>query len=63
MRYRPSQPLGQTRAETESILHNGSVPTEGGSLRRFVCIGYLYHNPHGTMKRVVVTSEGVDPGR
>ena len=41
------------------IYHNGSIPTDGGSFRRSVCIDYLYYNPDGTMKRVVMTSEGV----
>jgi beta-xylosidase len=43
------------------IYHNGSIPTQGGSFRRSVCIDYLYYNPDGTMKRVIMTSEGVDP--
>lgn len=43
------------------IYHNGGIPTDGGSFRRSVCIDYLYYNPDGTMKRVVMTSEGVDP--
>lgn len=33
----------------------------GGTLyRRNVSVDYLYHNPDGTMKTVVLTSEGVD---
>ncbi|UCS93911.1 glycoside hydrolase family 43 protein [Echinicola marina] len=43
------------------IYHNGSIPTDGGSFRRSVCVDYLYYNPDGTMKRVIMTSEGVDP--
>lgn len=43
------------------IYHNGSIPTDGGSYRRSVCIDYLYYNPDGTLKRVVMTTEGVDP--
>lgn len=43
------------------IYHNGGIPTEGGSFRRSVCIDYLYYNEDGTMKRVTMTSEGVDP--
>ncbi|MBC9795666.1 family 43 glycosylhydrolase [Sinomicrobium sp. FJxs] len=45
------------------IYHNGSIPTDGGSFRRSVCIDYLYYNEDGTMKRVIMTSEGVDPAR
>ncbi|MGS2763718.1 glycoside hydrolase family 43 protein [Sinomicrobium sp. M5D2P9] len=43
------------------IYHNGGIPTEGGSFRRSVCIDYLYYNEDGTMKRVIMTSEGIDP--
>jgi beta-xylosidase len=42
------------------IYHNGALPG-GGSHRRSVCMDYLYYNPDGTMKRIVMTSEGVDP--
>lgn len=42
------------------VYHNGSIPTQGASHRRSVCIDYLYYNPDGTMKRVVMTSEGVE---
>ncbi len=42
------------------IYHNGALPT-GGSFRRSVCIDYLYYNPDSTLKRVVMTSEGVAP--
>ena len=41
------------------IYHNGSIQTAGGSFRRSVCIDYLYYNPDGTLKRVVMTTEGV----
>ena len=41
------------------IYHNGSIPTNGGSFRRSVCVDYLYYNEDGTIKRVVMTSEGV----
>lgn len=43
------------------IYHNGSIPTQGGSFRRSVCIDYLYYNLDSTLKRVVMTTEGVDP--
>ena len=45
------------------IYHNGSIPTEGGSFRRSVCIDYLQYNRDGTMKRVVMTTEGVKPAK
>jgi beta-xylosidase len=41
------------------IYHNGSLPPDGGSFRRSVCIDYLYYNKDGTMKRIVMTTEGV----
>ena len=43
------------------IYHNGGIQTQGGSFRRSVCIDYLYYNADGTLKRVLMTSEGVDP--
>lgn len=42
------------------IYHNGGVRPRGGSFRRSVCIDYLYYNPDGTLKRVVMTTEGVE---
>ncbi|MBC8052226.1 MAG: family 43 glycosylhydrolase [Sphingobacteriaceae bacterium] len=45
------------------IYHNGGIPTEGGSFRRSVCIDYLKYNRDGTMKRVVMTSEGIKPAK
>jgi len=41
------------------IYHNGSIPNDGGSYRRSVCIDRLYYNPDGTMKRVIMTTEGL----
>lgn len=43
------------------IYHNGSIEPHGCSFRRSVCIDYLYYNPDGTMKRVIMTTEGVAP--
>jgi beta-xylosidase len=43
------------------IYHNGGLNTNGGSFRRSVCIDYLHYNKDGTMKRVVMTTEGVQP--
>ncbi|WP_258104238.1 family 43 glycosylhydrolase [Marinoscillum sp. MHG1-6] len=39
------------------VYHNGGI---GGSYLRSVCIDYLYHNPDGTIKRIQMTSEGVE---
>lgn len=41
------------------IYHNGSIPTNGGSFRRSVCIDILEYNTDGTLKRVIMTSEGI----
>ena len=43
------------------IYHNGSIQTDGGSFRRSVCIDYLYYNTDGSIKRIVMTTEGVKP--
>lgn len=40
------------------FYHNGGLP-QGGSHRRSVCVDYLYYNPDGSIKRVIMTSEGV----
>ncbi|WP_250463325.1 glycoside hydrolase family 43 protein [Microbulbifer litoralis] len=42
------------------IYHNGATP-KGGSFRRSVAIDDLNYNPDGTLQRVIMTSEGVDP--
>lgn len=42
------------------IYHNGALVPDAGSFHRSVCIDYLYYNKDGTMKRVVMTSEGVN---
>jgi len=47
------------KSKSYFIYHNGSIPIEGGSYRRSVCIDRLYYNPDGTMKRVVMTTEGI----
>lgn len=41
------------------IYHTGGIQPFGGSFRRSVCIDYLYYNPDSTLKRVVMTSEGI----
>lgn len=41
------------------IYHNGGRDPQGGSFRRSVCIDYLNYNKDGTIKRVVMTTEGV----
>lgn len=41
------------------IYHNGSIQPNGGSFRRSICIDNLYYNEDGTMKRIIMTSEGI----
>ncbi|HWV72201.1 MAG TPA: glycoside hydrolase family 43 protein [Pseudosphingobacterium sp.] len=41
------------------IYHNGGINTDGGSFRRSVCIDRLFYREDGTIKRVIMTSEGV----
>lgn len=41
------------------IYHTGGIQPHGGSYRRSVCVDKLYYNPDGTMKRVIMTSEGI----
>lgn len=41
------------------IYHTGGINPNGGSFRRSVCIDELNYNENGTLKRVVMTSEGI----
>lgn len=41
------------------FYHTGGIQPNGGSFRRSVCIDQLYYNKDGTMKRVLMTSEGI----
>jgi beta-xylosidase len=41
------------------VYHNGALVPDAGSFHRSVCIDQLYYNKDGTLKRVVMTSEGV----
>lgn len=41
------------------IYHNGAVQPHGGSFRRSVCIDRLYYSDDNTIKRIIMTSEGV----
>jgi len=45
------------------IYHNGGANTEGHSFRRSVCIDRLYYNPDGTIRRIQMTTEGVNDGK
>jgi beta-xylosidase len=41
------------------IYHNGGANANGGSFRRSVCIDRLFYNADGTIKRIQMTTEGV----
>ncbi|TRX37791.1 family 43 glycosylhydrolase [Flavobacterium restrictum] len=41
------------------IYHNGATQPNGGSFRRSVCVDRLFYNKDGTMKRVIMTTEGI----
>jgi beta-xylosidase len=45
------------------IYHNGGMDVKGSSYRRSVCIDYLYYNKDGTLKRVQMTTEGVQAAK
>lgn len=47
------------KGQSYFIYHNGAIQPDGGSFRRSVCVDKLYYNKDGTMKRVVMTSEGI----
>ncbi|MBN1796209.1 MAG: glycoside hydrolase family 43 protein [Sedimentisphaerales bacterium] len=57
------QSIIEYKGKNYFIYHNGSIPRDGGSYRRSVCIDYLYYNPDGTIKRIIMTSEGVKPAK
>lgn len=41
------------------IYHNGALTPDAGSFHRSVCIDELFYNKDGTIKRIIMTSEGV----
>ena len=43
------------------IYHNGGINTEGGSYSRSVAIEKLYYNADGTIKPILMTTNGVRP--
>lgn len=53
------QAIVDFKGKSYFVYHNGGINTHGGSFRRSFCIDELHYNPDGTMKRVVMTSEGV----
>ena len=55
------QAIIEFKGKSYFVYHNGSTQTDGGSFRRSVCIDYLYYNTDGSIKRIVMTTEGVKP--
>lgn len=53
------QAIIEYRGKSYFIYHTGGLQPFGGSFRRSVCIDYLYYHPDSTLKRVVMTSEGI----
>lgn len=53
------QAILEFNGEWYVVYHNGAINHGGGSYRRSVCIDRLYYNEDGTMKRMLMTSEGV----
>jgi beta-xylosidase len=59
------QSIIEYKGKSYFFYHNGGsqIPPHGGSFRRSVCVDKLFYNKDGTIKRIIMTSEGVDPVR
>ena len=55
------QAVIEFKGKSYFVYHNGSLQPDGMSFRRSVCIDNLYYNKDGTIKRIIMTTEGVDP--
>ncbi len=53
------QAIVEFKGEWYIIYHNGGADANGGSFRRSVCIDKLYYNEDGTIKRIIMTSQGI----
>ena len=42
------------------IYHNGAIQTDGGSFSRSICIDRLFYNEDQTIKRIQMTTEGIN---
>ena len=49
------------KGQSYFVYHTGGVQPRGGSFRRSVAIDKLEYNTDGTLKRVIMTTEGVPP--
>jgi beta-xylosidase len=57
------QSIIEFKGKSYFIYHNGALIPNNGSYHRSVCIDYLYYNKDNTIKRVVMTTEGVSAGK
>jgi len=57
------QAIIEFRGKDYFIYHNGALVPDYASFHRSVCIDYLYYNKDGTIKRIQMTSEGVQGGK
>ncbi|GEC72965.1 hypothetical protein FFL01_25040 [Flavobacterium flevense] len=53
------QAILEFKGQPYFIYHNGAIQTNGSSYSRSVCIDILEYNPDGTIKPIVMTTEGV----
>lgn len=53
------QSIVEFNGEWYFIYHNGSINPNGCGFRRSICADKLYYNEDGTLKRIVMTTEGV----
>lgn len=57
------QAIIEFKGKSYFIYHNGGIQPEGSSFHRSVCIDYLNYNVDGTIKRIVMTTEGVNSAK
>ena len=53
------QAIIEFKGEPFFFYHTGAIEPNGGSYRRSVSIDRLYYNPDGTMKKIQMTSKGI----
>ncbi len=53
------QSIVEVKGKNYFVYHNGALVPDAGSFHRSVCIDELFYNKDGTIKRVVMSSEGV----
>lgn len=54
------QAIVEFKGNSYFIYHNGGIQPDGGSYSRSVCIDRLFYEADGTLKRVLMTSEGIE---